>query len=126
MESNRVHLFKVREAARKHDNMDPGTARSIIEKAYLAIEKNMLDAVPWPDVVPRVREAPCKWQASIRWLNDIQKRLGRPHRAASATKVIFPLNKTWRQALLRTISLSRSRSFLKSFRTDSTVQLHSF
>ena len=65
MESNRGHLCKVREAAHKHDKIDPGTARSILEKAYLAIEKNMLDAVPWPDVVPRVREAPRKLQASI-------------------------------------------------------------
>ena len=33
MEANRCHLSRVREAARNHDNMDPGSARAIIENA---------------------------------------------------------------------------------------------
>ena len=48
-----IICFKVREAAHNQDKMDPGSARSIIESAYIAIEKNMLSAVPWPEVAPK-------------------------------------------------------------------------
>ena len=126
MEATRGNLLKVREAAHDRDKMDPGAARSIIESAYLAIEKNMLDAVPWPEVASRETRAPCGWHASIRFLNDIQRRLGRPHYSASATNVIKPLNKTWRKALLRTISLSRARASRKSLRTAPIAHLHQF
>ena len=51
-EATRGNLLKVREAAHDRDKMDPGTARSIIESAYFAIEKKMLDAVPWLLVFP--------------------------------------------------------------------------
>ena len=76
MEAAREKLLKVREAGRNHDNLDPGRARSIIESAYLAIEKNMLDAIPWPEVVPQKTREPCKLNFSIGLLNNIQKRLG--------------------------------------------------
>ena len=52
MESIRIKLCRVRQAANSPDKMDPVLARSIIESAYLAIEKNMLNAIPWPEVAP--------------------------------------------------------------------------
>ena len=42
METARCELLKVREAAHNRDKRDQGKARSIIESAYVAIEKAML------------------------------------------------------------------------------------
>ena len=61
MEAARGKLLKVREAAHNHDRMDPGRARSIIESAYQAIENIMLDAIPWPEVVPQKKKERCNW-----------------------------------------------------------------
>ena len=126
MEINRGHLSRVREAVRNRNHMDPSSARAIIENAFRAIENNMLDAVPWPDVAPRDEYAPCRWQAYIRGLNNIQKRLARPNRAVGITKVIHSLNKTLRLALQRTMSISSSRSCRKTSLSGPAVPLHPF
>ena len=101
METHRGHVSRVRDAARSRIHMEPISARAIIEDAFRAIEKNMLDAVPWPDVTPQEKYDLCRWQSSIRLINLVQKRLARPHRAVGITKVIRNLNKTWRFALQR-------------------------
>ena len=101
-------------------------ARAIIEDAFRAIEKNMLDAVPWPDVAPKVKYEPCRWQRSIRLINLIQKRLARPLRACGSIKVIHSLNKTWRRALQRTMAISSSRSSRKTSLSGPAVPLHPF
>ena len=46
MEATRSQLLRDRQAATDRDKMDPGLARAIIESAYIAIEKNMLEAIP--------------------------------------------------------------------------------
>ena len=46
METARGELLKVRQAAHNRDKMEPRKARSIIENAHVAIEKNMLTAIP--------------------------------------------------------------------------------
>ena len=46
MEATRSKLLQVREVAMDRDEMDPGVARSIIESANIAIEKNMLEVIP--------------------------------------------------------------------------------
>ena len=102
MEAARGKLLKVREAAHNRYKMDRGRTRSIIESAYLVIEKNMLDAIPWPEVVPQKKKEQCKLHISLRLLNNIQKHL---RRSQCAANVIKPLNRTWSKALQRTISL---------------------
>ena len=46
MESHRGHVSGVRDAARSRIHMEPCSARAVIEDAFRAIEKNMLDVVP--------------------------------------------------------------------------------
>ena len=53
MEAARGELLKVRQVAHNHDKMEPCKARSIIENAHVVIEKNMLNAIPWPEVILR-------------------------------------------------------------------------
>ena len=117
MEATRSQLLQVREAATDRDKMDPGFARSIIESAHLAIEKNMLEAIPWPEKAPWEMRAPCYWHVCLRMLHDTRRRLKRPHCSASASKVIRPLNKIWRKAVYRTVALSHCRSYRKSTRS---------
>ena len=73
--------------------MDPGFERAIIESAHIAIEKKMLEAIPWPEEAPREMRAPCYWHVCLRVLHDIRRQLNRPHCSANASKVIRPLNK---------------------------------
>lgn len=113
METTRGELLKVREAAHNRDKMDPGKAMSIIENAYLAIENTMLGAIPWPEIKTHNTKELCCWRLSIRLLDKLQKRL---RRSQHTVKVIKSINKAWRKALQRTITLSRSRSSRKVFR----------
>ena len=75
MEAARGELLKVRQAAHNRDKMEPCTARSILESAHVAIEKNMLDAIPWPEVVPRNVKEAWQWHKTMRSLNNFQKRI---------------------------------------------------
>ena len=124
MESIRMKLCRVRQAANSIDKMDPVLARSIIESAYLAIEQNMLNAIPWPEVAPREVKAPCHWQECIRSLQGIRRRIIRHQNSPSLPKDIIVLNKVWRKAVFRTMSLSACRSTRKYIRPESTSLPH--
>ena len=113
METARGELLKVREAAHDRDKMDHGKPRSIIENVYLAIEKSILEAIPWPEIKAHNKKEPCCWRLSMRLLSNLQKRLDRTQHTG---KVIKTINNVWNKALQRTITLSRSRSSSKDRR----------
>ena len=99
IEATKIKLCLVSQAAHSPGEMNPVLARSIIEDAHLAIETNMLNAIPWPEVPPRVGKAPCHWQECIRALHGIRRRLTRPsYNPAGLHKVIKSFNKTWRKS----------------------------
>ena len=77
METARGELLKVRHAAHNHDKVEPCKARSIIENAHMAIENNMLKAIPWPEAIPHDVKESCQWHKTMRMLNLIKKRLDR-------------------------------------------------
>ena len=58
IEATLIKLCLVSQAAHSPGKINPVLARSIIEDAHLAIEKNMLNAIPWPEVPPSNREGP--------------------------------------------------------------------
>ena len=123
METARGELLKVRQSAHNHYNMMPCKARTIIENAHVAIEKNMLNAIPWPEVIPPDVKESCQWHKTMRSLNHIPKRLDR---SQSTTKVIRTINKLWHKAPQRTISLSRNWSSRKVSCTNQHSVLHPF
>ena len=93
MEATRSQLLQVREAATDRDKMDPGIARAIIESAHIAIEKNMLEAIPSPGEAHRQTRAPCYWHVCLRMLHDTGRRLNRPIALPALLKLSGPLTK---------------------------------
>ena len=65
MEAARGELLKVRQAAHNRDKMEPCKARSIIENANVAIEMIMLNAIPWPEVIPHDVKRSCQWHKTM-------------------------------------------------------------
>ena len=86
----------------------------------------MLNAIPWPEVAPREVKAPCHWQECIRSLHGIRRRIIRHQNSPSLPKDIMFLNKVWRKAMFRTMSLSACRSTRKYIRPEPTSLPHQF
>ena len=126
IESHRRKLAALRQAASSRESMDPASSRDVIESAFLAIEKNMLDAIPWPEVKKEAKRGFCKWQHCVRFLQILQKDSYRQNPSRQRTRyTIKKLNQSWRLGILHTIALSEFRHSGRTHPSDAAI-VHPF
>ena len=87
--------------------MDPSQSRGAIESAFLAIEGNMLDAIPWPQAAKVMFRPACPWQQCLYLITHLRKLSSVIFsRKTRARGVIRELNKAWRRGLHSTRKLA--------------------
>ena len=122
IESHRRKLAILRLRASSRDTMDPTASRDVIESAFLAIENNMLEAIPWPKVKQLAKREVCQWQCCARLLQRFQKDSYKRHLPRHRIRnTIKKLNASWHRRILRTIALSDFQQSGRTYPSDATI-----
>ena len=111
IEVQRHILATLRQSVASGVPLDPAQSRGAIESAFLSIEMNKLDAIPWPPAAKRTYRSRCPWQRCVRLLAHLQK-LSTARSRQSTPRVrgaIGKLNKAWQRGFHITTELAKSR-----------------
>ena len=73
IDNQRCILATLRQSFASGASLDPSQSRGSIESAFLAIEGNMLDAIPWPQAAKRMFRPACPWQQCLYLITHLRK-----------------------------------------------------